>query len=80
MRKDRCTNWPYEAVITMLELVKHREVLWQITHPEYFKKSIKKDLFNKIAENMKVAYPEMDFLDAGNASSITPMVELIIDC
>ncbi|KAK8389102.1 hypothetical protein O3P69_020819 [Scylla paramamosain] len=63
MSQDGCSYWPPEAVYTLLELVKHRDVLWQITHPDYYKKNIKRGLFNKICENLKVAYPEMDFLD-----------------
>ncbi|XP_063858240.1 uncharacterized protein LOC135099708 isoform X2 [Scylla paramamosain] len=50
MSQDGCSYWPPEAVYTLLELVKHRDVLWQITHPDYYKKNIKRGLFNKISQ------------------------------
>ncbi|XP_063611972.1 uncharacterized protein LOC134785539 [Penaeus indicus] len=52
--------WNSEAITSLLEKVRQENVLWNIKHPYYHKKTLKRTLFDKICVELKTEYPQLE--------------------
>ncbi|XP_042879257.1 uncharacterized protein LOC122257814 [Penaeus japonicus] len=52
--------WNSEAITSLLEKVSHEDVLWNVAHPYYHKKTLKRTLFDKICAELKTEYPLLE--------------------
>ena len=59
-------NWSHEAIICLLEEIHCREAVWNIKHPHYPKKTLKRKLFEEIRSLLIQRFPEMAALTTGN--------------
>ncbi|KAK4318383.1 hypothetical protein Pmani_010620 [Petrolisthes manimaculis] len=55
-------SWPQEAIYSLLEKVRDREVLWNIKHKDYPKKNLRRGLFGEVSRELKEEFPSMEDL------------------
>ncbi|KAK4304443.1 hypothetical protein Pmani_023615 [Petrolisthes manimaculis] len=58
-------SWPQEAIYSLLEKVRDREVLWNIKHKDYPKKNLRRGLFGEVSRELKEEFPSMEDLTPG---------------
>ncbi|XP_063884774.1 uncharacterized protein LOC135113439 [Scylla paramamosain] len=57
-------HWSHDAITSLLEKVRDHEVLWNIRHPHYPKKTMKRRIFEEIRNQLIQTHPEMASLTA----------------
>ncbi|KAK4305939.1 hypothetical protein Pmani_014595 [Petrolisthes manimaculis] len=55
-------SWPQEAIYSLLEKVRDREVLWNIKHKDYPKKNLRRGLFGEVSRELKKEFHSMEDL------------------
>lgn len=63
---EKSVVWPQEAIYTLLEKVREREVLWNVKNKDYPKKNLRIALFEEVGKELKVEFPSLEHLTAGN--------------
>lgn len=61
---EKSISWPQEAIYSLLEKVKDREVLWNIKHKDYPKKTLRRVLFEDVGKELRVEFPSLKHLTA----------------
>lgn len=62
---EKSLVWPQEAVFTLLQKVREREVLWNIKYKDY-PKNVRRAMFEEVGMELKEEYPSLEHLTTGN--------------
>lgn len=59
-------RWGKQVERTLIDLVREHQPLWNPSHPNYSKKSLKRVLYGQIADIMRAVFPEIHDITPGN--------------
>lgn len=58
--------WSSETTLSLLDKVQEEEAIWDTRHPSYYKKNLKRAVYEELCSKMKEEHASLNKLTAGN--------------